>query len=74
MTPKCEKCGEDWAVICIGCHHKRVDRSILAARRQIARVAERGIDKAVKEGAMDKAAVADIMRALERAIRGGGPE
>ena len=74
MTPKCEKCNDDWAAICIGCHNKRVDRSILAARRQIARVAERGLDKAAKEGAINKAAVADIMRALERAIRGGGPE
>lgn len=73
MTPKCEKCGEAWAAVCIGCHGKGVDKSILAARRQIARVAERGLDKAAKEGAVSKAAVSDIMRALERAIRGGGP-
>lgn len=74
MTAKCEKCGEDWASICAHCHSTRVDESIAAARHQIARVVKREIDHAVKVRTMRVETMNSIMGAVERAVRGGGPE
>lgn len=71
---RCEKCRMERATICCGCHSERVDESIMAARRQIARVVKREIDKAVRVRIMRVETMDDIMEAVERAVRGGGPE
>ena len=71
---KCEKCRMARATICAGCHSDRVDESIMAARRQIARVVKREIDKAVRVRIMRVETMDGIMEAVERAVRGGGPE
>ena len=71
---RCEKCREFRADVCTACHNERVDKAIAAARRQIARVVRREIDRAVKVRTMRVETMNDIMGAVERAVRGGGPE
>ena len=74
---KCEKCRlpcASMSMICTACHEERVDKAIAAARGQIARVVRREIDKAVKVRIMRVETMDDIMGAVERAVKGGGPE
>ena len=74
---KCEQCRlpcASMSMICTACHEERVDKAIAAARGQIARVVRREIDKAVKVRIMRVETMDDIMGAVERAVKGGGPE
>lgn len=74
---KCEQCRlpcASMSLICTACHEERVDKAIAAARGQIARVVRREIDKAVKVRIMRVETMDDIMGAVERAVKGGGPE
>lgn len=74
---ECEKCRlpcASMSMICTACHEERVDKAVAAARGQIARVVRREIDKAVKVRIMRVETMDDIMGAVERAVKGGGPE
>ena len=70
----CEVCQKRRATVCIVCHDKRADESIQAARRQIARVVKREIERAVRVRTMRIETMNDVMAAVERAVRGGGQE
>ena len=71
---ECERCGAGRAAICAHCHEKRADESVMAARRQIARVVKREIEQAVRVRIMRVETMDGIMAAVERAVKGGGPE
>ena len=74
---ECEKCRlpcASMSMICTACHEERVDKAVAAARGQIARVVRREIDKAVKVRIMRVETMDDIMGAVDRAVKGGGPE